>query len=896
MQTRVLRQTFLDFFAQKQHTPVPSAPLVPKDDPTLLFVNAGMVPFKQFFIGQATPPFKRAASAQKCVRAGGKHNDLDMVGLTKRHHTFFEMLGNFSFGDYFKEEAIVYAFAFLSKTLALDTKRLYVTYYHTDTETRDLWRKVTGFGDDKLLPIATADNFWSMGPEGPCGPCTEIFYDHGAHLHGGLPGTPDEDGDRFVEIWNLVFMQFNQHKDGTREALPQTGVDTGSGLERLAAVVQGTDDNYNIDLFKALMQQAATLLGVTTSLSPATNTALKVVADHLRSASFLMADGVLPANEGRGYVLRRIIRRAHRFALKAHKEGTHRDSYQPMMAKLVDVLTNEMAGAYPELQRAKTLIEKNLLVEEESFALTLSRAEGLFADKTKSLKPGETLPPQDAFLLYDTYGLPKDVLQDMLSDKGLLFDEAAFDADMQRQKETARGAGRFQATTTAHNAGDAVLQKLSPTTFLGYTSLSASASLLAVLKDGQPVDHLNQGDEAIFVFDKTPFYGESGGQQGDFGVATSNDLAINVIDTQKKGGIVLHHGRLEKGQLTKDHLVPSTPQNTFCLTVKATRRHGLKVHHSATHLLHAALRSVLGDHVAQKGSLVLPDRLRFDFSHFEKLTKEQLEQLETHVNQVICTAAPVCTEVTSLQKAQNAGAMALFGEAYGDEVRVVTMGTPEKSSEAQGTQSAAPAKTFSKELCGGTHVAHTGEIGFFKIVSESGVAKGIRRIEAVAGQAAHETVRQLFHTLHEAQALLGASHTTLLPKLQALLDEKKALLKKQQQGGHQRAAFDEVTLIKGAHTVVLRHIKGGTLQDMRAMWDQLRAQHKAHLVALMAQTPGKTSLLIGSCTKDMSAAAVLKKILGPLQGRGGGRADMAQGGFDGKLSLPQLESLVTEAI
>ncbi len=899
MKTARVRQTFLDFFKDNDHACPPSAPLIPQDDPSLLFVGAGMVPFKQYFLGQAKPPFLQAATAQKCMRAGGKHNDLEMVGRTKRHHTFFEMLGNFSFGSYFKEEAIFYAFTFLTKTLAIDPKRLYVTFYHTDLETKRLWQKISGFGDDRLIPIKTADNFWTMGAEGPCGPCTEIFYDHGAHIEGGLPGTPDEDGDRYVEIWNLVFMQFNQLKGGEREPLAKPGVDTGTGLERLAAVMQGVPDNYDTDILLALRKKAADLLRLDSDLKCLANaqqTALKVVADHVRASVFLIADGILPSNEGRGYVLRRIIRRAHRFAMQAKGKSAQASKQgplqEPLLGGLVPTLLDEMGGAYPELFDAKALATKTLEAEETGFAETLHRAEGIFADKIKGLQRGESLNGSDAFLLYDTYGLPQDILADMLEEKGLTFDHAGFESEMKRQKETARASGRFQTGFEVEKSGAAkdVLSSLPTTIFLGYDALKSSATLLAVLKDGKRCESLSESGEALFIFDQTPFYAESGGQQGDQGTAEAKDLLIDILDTQKQSNghqaLFVHVGRIQKGVLSAQHL---RAKNAFTLQVNAERRQGLKVHHSATHLLHAALRDVLGKHVMQKGSLVMQDRLRFDFSHFEKLATDQLLEVEAMVNAEIRAAQRVVTEVTSLEKAKSKGAMALFGETYGTDVRFVSMG-----------RTASDTGAFSKELCGGTHVVNTGEMGFFKIVSESGVAKGVRRIEAVVGAAAETMMADALQTLNKAQKLLNTSQEGLVSKLE---DTLKGAKRRDKVAGNTVSAEEQVIQC-GEHTLLLCGTQNCTPQELRQLWDAKKnASQKVQLGLFVSfskpKDVTKVAFLLGSTRKGFVAKDILQKIVGPLGGKAGGREDMAQGGLEdkeGSLSLKRIADLYKEAV
>ncbi|HZV38887.1 MAG TPA: alanine--tRNA ligase, partial [Pseudoxanthomonas sp.] len=740
--TARVRKDFLDFFASKGHTIVPSAPLVPGNDPTLLFTNSGMVQFKDVFLGAEKRSYVRAADVQRCLRAGGKHNDLDSVGYTARHHTFFEMLGNWSFGDYFKKEAIAWSWELLTKVWGLAPERLLVTVYHTDDESYDLWHRMIGLpaerivriGDNKGAPYAS-DNFWQMADTGPCGPCTEIFYDHGEHIAGGPPGSPDEDGDRYIEIWNNVFMQFDRQPDGTLVPLPAPCVDTGMGLERLVAVLQHVHSNYEIDLFQALIRKAAELTG-TADLE---NKSLRVIADHIRACSFLIVDGVLPSNEGRGYVLRRIIRRALR-------HGWMLGVRQPFFHKLVGTLSGLMGDAYPELPAARELVERALKAEEERFAETLDSGMKIF-DEVAAKSKG-TIPGADAFRLYDTYGFPVDLTADIARERGLSVDMAGFEAAMEHQRETARAAGKFASGTSL--PADLVAQ-LKPTEFLGYEHLDAGGlQVVALLKEGAPVRSIDAGDEAIVLLDRTPFYAESGGQVGDTGVLAEQGVEFDVADTLKFAGQFHGHvGRLARGTLKLgDHVVAS---------VDAPRRAATILNHSATHLLHAALREVLGTHVQQKGSLVAPDKLRFDFSHFQPMTAQELAEVERRVNAQVRANDEAEVHQMGMQEALDFGAMALFGEKYGERVRVLRMGD------------------FSTELCGGTHVRRTGDIGLFKIVSEGGVSAGVRRIEAVTGQGALDYVDGEEARLDEAAALLGGSASDVVDKIRQLAERQKRL-------------------------------------------------------------------------------------------------------------------------
>ncbi|MCA1259826.1 alanine--tRNA ligase, partial [Nitratireductor aquimarinus] len=725
-----IRSTFLDYFKKNGHEIVASGPLVPRNDPTLMFTNAGMVPFKNVFTGLETRPYDRAVTAQKCVRAGGKHNDLDNVGYTARHHTFFEMMGNFSFGDYFKDRAIELAWNLVTREFGLDAKRLLVTVYHTDDEAAEFWKKIAGLPDERIIRIATNDNFWAMGDTGPCGPCSEIFYDHGEDIPGGPPGSPDEDGDRFIEIWNLVFMQFEQLTPEERVNLPRPSIDTGMGLERVAAVLQGVHDNYDIDLFRALIHASEEATGV--KAQGAQHASHKVIADHLRAASFLIADGVLPSNEGRGYVLRRIMRRAMRHAqLLGSKE--------PLMWRLVPALVREMGRAYPELVRGEPLITETLKLEETRFRKTLARGLTLLSDATSDMDEGDRLDGETAFKLYDTYGFPLDLTQDALRQRGIHVDLTGFNDAMERQKAEARAnwAGSGEAATEA--VWFAVKDKTGGSDFLGYETEEAEGVVSALVRDGAMVEHASDGDEVVVVTNQTPFYGESGGQVGDTGVIAGEGFSIAIGDTQKKGdGLLVHMGRVEGGQVKVGDVV--------ALKVDHVRRRRVRANHSATHLLHEALREVLGSHVAQKGSLVAPERLRFDFSHPKPITEAELARVEDIANRIVLQNAPVETHLMAVDDAIEAGAMALFGEKYGDEVRVVSMGTAQ-DGEKEG-------KTYSLELCGGTHVTATGDIGLIRIVSEGAVAAGVRRLEALTGEAARHYLGEQEQQLKRAAGAL----------------------------------------------------------------------------------------------------------------------------------------------
>ena len=852
--TRQIRQDFLDFFAGKGHTIVPSASLVPGNDPTLLFTNSGMVQFKDVFLGAEKRSYVRAADVQRCLRAGGKHNDLDSVGYTARHHTFFEMLGNWSFGDYFKKEAIAWAWELLTEVWKLPKERLLVTVYHTDDEAYDLWHDMIGLpperivriGDNKGAPYAS-DNFWQMADTGPCGPCTEIFYDHGEHIAGGPPGSADEDGDRYIEIWNNVFMQFDRQPDGTLVPLPAPCVDTGMGLERLAAVLQHVHTNYEIDLFQGLIRKAAELTG-TTDLE---NKSLRVIADHIRACSFLIVDGVLPSNEGRGYVLRRIIRRALR-------HGWMLGVRQPFFHKMVGTLSELMGDAYPELPAARELVEKALKAEEERFAETLDSGMRIFDDVASRVVDG-VIPGADAFRLYDTYGFPVDLTADIARERGLSVDMAGFEAAMEQQRETARAAGKFTSTTGL--PADLVAQ-LSPTVFLGYDHLDAGGlQVVALLKDGRPVPAVQAGDDAVVILDSTPFYAESGGQVGDTGVLAEQGVEFDVADTLKFAGQFHGHvGRVAKGSLkVRDHVVAS---------VDAARRASTILNHSATHLLHAALREVLGTHVQQKGSLVAPDRLRFDFSHFQPMTQAELAEVERRVNAQIRANSAAEVHHMGMQEALDFGAMALFGEKYGEQVRVLKMGD------------------YSTELCGGTHVGRTGDIGLFKLVGESGVSAGVRRIEAVTGQGALDYVADEERRLAEAADLLGGNAGEVVDKIRALTDRQKKL-ERELETLKARAASSATSDLGGAAIdvggirVLASRLEGFDAKALRDAMDRLKQQLGDAVIVLAGTADGKAALVAGvngAATGRVKAGELLSHVAGQIGGKGGGRPDLAQGG------------------
>ncbi len=861
--TNEIRKIFLDYFTGQDHELVPSGPLVPHNDPTLMFTNAGMVPFKNVFTGAESRSYSRAVSSQKCVRAGGKHNDLDNVGYTARHHTFFEMLGNFSFGDYFKEKAIHHAWTLLTREYGIDPDRLLVTVYHDDDEAYDLWKDISGLPEDRILRIATSDNFWSMGDTGPCGPCSEIFYDHGDHIMGGPPGSADEDGDRFVEIWNLVFMQYDQQADGSRIDLPKPCIDTGMGLERIAAILQGTHDNYEIDLFRKLIEASAEFSGV--EAYGEGNISHRVIADHLRSACFLIADGVLPSNEGRGYVLRRIMRRAMRHA---HLLGCR----EPLMYQLVATLIQEMGQAFPELIRAEALITETLKLEELRFKKTLERGLRLLDDAVKDLPGGGVLAGDVAFKLYDTYGFPLDLTQDVLRTQGLSVDEDGFRTAMEKQKADARAAWKGSGGTATGEIWFEALENHGATEFLGYGTTHAEGKILQMVKDGVAVDQAVAGDEVTILTNQTPFYGESGGQTGDIGTLQTPDGAVaTVSDTARKlGKLHAHMAKITRGVFSVSDIVD--------MKVDADYRDRVRANHSATHILHGVLRNGLGDHVTQKGSMVGAGHLRFDFSHNKALTGDEIQQIEKQVNQIIRENSAVSTKLMTPDEAIESGAMALFGEKYGDEVRVVSMGRDGWS--------------HSVELCGGTHVNHTGDIGLFRIISESAVAAGVRRIEALTGEAAGDFVRQQEEYLMAAAALLKTPPAQLPERLSALLSERKAaekeimeLRKKIAMGGGTSGSGSDMKTI-GNIKFIGRILEGVSPKDLRGIADEAKGQIGQGVIALIAVNEGKAGVLtaVTDDLKDKINAVDLVRVGAMIVGGkgGGGRPDMAQaGGPDG---------------
>ena len=859
--TNEIRRSFLDYFAANGHEAVPSAPLVPYNDPTLMFVNAGMVPFKNVFTGLETRAIPRAASSQKCVRAGGKHNDLDNVGYTARHHTFFEMLGNFSFGDYFKEQAITHAWTLLTKEWGLPADKLTATVYHTDDEAFGLWKKIAGLPEERIIRIATSDNFWSMGDTGPCGPCSEIFYDHGAHIPGGPPGSPDEDGDRFIEIWNLVFMQFEQQADGSRIELPRPSIDTGMGLERVAAVLQGQHDNYNTDTFRALIAASEALTGV--KAEGGQQASHRVIADHLRSTSFLLADGVLPSNEGRGYVLRRIMRRAMRHA---HLLGAK----EPLMHRLVPALVTEMGQAYPELGRAQPLIEETLQREEIQFRRTLTNGLKLLDEATTNLEEGDRLPGDTAFKLYDTFGFPYDLTEDALRVRGIGVDRAGFDAAMAQQKAAARAAWKGSGEAAAGEVWFDIAEREGATEFTGYTSTSGEGRVVTLVKDGAEFEFASAGDDVIVITNQTPFYGESGGQAGDSGTIWGPDgLKLVVTDTSKPlGRLHAHHARVESGTIRKG--------DTVHLEVDVARRDAIRANHSATHLLHAALRHRLGAHVTQKGSLVAADRLRFDFSHPTALSVEDIAAVEAEVNAEIRGNAEVLTRLMSPEDAIEAGAMALFGEKYGDEVRVLSMGANSGGQH------------YSVELCGGTHVRALGDIGVFRIVSESAVSSGVRRIEALTGEGARNWLVGREEQLKGTASLLRTTPDDVEARVAALLDERRKLERELAEakkalalgGGGAKAAADdeEIAGVKFSGQV----IDGLDAKELRGLLDQAKQRMGSGIAAIVAVNEGRASFAVAvtdDLTGRFSAVDLVRVGVEALGGKGGGgRPDMAQGG------------------
>lgn len=872
-----IRSEFLSFFEGRGHETVQSAPLVPQNDPTLMFVNAGMVPFKNVFTGAETRSYNRAASSQKCVRAGGKHNDLDNVGYTARHHTFFEMLGNFSFGDYFKEEAIDAAWTLITKNFGLSKDRLLVTVYHTDDEAFNLWKKIAGLPDEKIIRIPTNDNFWAMGDTGPCGPCSEIFFDHGDHIEGGPPGSPDEDGDRFIEIWNLVFMQFEKHAGGEQVDLPKPSIDTGMGLERIAAVLQNVHDNYDIDLFKTLIDRSVELTG-----KPAKDDAgiaHRVIADHLRASSFLIADGVSPSNEGRGYVLRRIMRRAMRYA---HSIGAR----DPLLAQLAPVLADEMGAAFPELVRAKPLIVETLRGEEEKFRGLLERGVKLLNEEVDKLADGETLPGETAFKLYDTYGFPLDLTEDALRRDGRSVDTAGFDEAMKAQKEAARAAWAGSGDAADEAVWFDIREEIGATEFLGYVHNEAEGVVAAIVKDGKRCDKAEQGDEVEIIANQTPFYAESGGQSGDAGVIVTSTGARVVISDVKKRGQALHGhiGKIETGTIAVNE--------TALFSIDVERRSRVQANHSATHLVHKALRAALGDHVAQKGSLVSDDRFRFDFSNPIAVSRDQLDDIERMVNEVIRQNGDVSTRIMPYDDAVASGAVALFGEKYEDDVRVLSMG-----QELGGVDA-----SYSVELCGGTHVKRTGDIALFKIISESAVGAGVRRIEALTGEAARIYLEEQAAFGREAADKIKVSLPELSARVESLIGERKKLerdlsdaKKALAMGGGAAKEDDDAREIAGVNYIG-RVLDGVAPKDLRGLIDQTKKQAGSAVVAFIGVNEGKAALAVG-VTDDLkdrlSAVDLVKAGAEAVGGKGGGgRPDMAQaGGPDGSKATDAVEAI-----
>ena len=849
-----IRATFLNYFGRNGHQIVPSAPLVPRNDPTLMFTAAGMVPFKNVFTGQEKRPYSRATSSQKCVRAGGKHNDLDNVGYTARHHTFFEMLGNFSFGDYFKEQAILHAWTLLTKDFALPKEKLLITVYHTDEDAANLWKKIAGLPDEKIIRIATDDNFWRMGDTGPCGPCSEIFYDHGPSIAGGPPGSPDEDGDRFIEIWNLVFMQYEESANG-RTDLPRPSIDTGMGLERFAAILQGKHDNYDTDTLRALILASAEATGQDPDGS--FKTSHRVVADHLRAASFLMADGVLPSNEGRGYVLRRIMRRAMRHA---HMMGAK----EPLMYRLVPALTRQMGQAFPELNQAEALITETLQLEENRFRALLDRGISLLKSESEGLAQGAALPGAVAFKLYDTYGFPLDLTQDALREEGKSVDVEGFNEAMAEQKARARAAWAGSGDAATETVWFELNEKLGGTEFLGYSTETAEGSIVGLVVDGQPTDEALPEQTAYILLNQTPFYAESGGQVGDTGYITGPDnLRIRITDTQKKlGALYVHIGVVEAGTARVGQAVVAT--------VDHERRSAIRAHHSATHLLHEALRRALGPHVTQKGSLNAPDRLRFDISQPRPITSEELMQVEREVNAHIRENAEVTTRLMTPDEAVKLGAMALFGEKYGDEVRVVSMGAPTKDSSMGGSTDEKSA--WSIELCGGTHVARTGDIGLFRIVSEGAVSAGIRRIEALAGEAAIAAIEADSKLLAEASASIKAPPAELPGRIAQLQDDKKRLERQvaELQKKLVLATASEAEEIGGVKAI-LRNVGDIAAKELRPIATDLLKGLGSGVVALVSTAEQKSAIVVAvSDDLPQSAVELVRAAATAAGGQGGG--------------------------
>ena len=875
-----IRSTFLDYFKRNDHRVVDSSPLVPRNDPTLMFTNSGMVQFKNLFTGVEHRDYTRATTSQKCVRAGGKHNDLDNVGYTARHHTFFEMLGNFSFGDYFKAEAIPYAWELLTKDFGIDKSKLLVTVYHTDDEAADIWKKAAGLPDERIIRIDTDDNFWRMGPTGPCGPCTEIFYDHGDHIWGGPPGSPDQDGDRFIEIWNLVFMQNEQFADGRLVPLPNQSIDTGMGLERIGALLQGKHDNYDTDLMRSLIEASAH--GTSSDPDGDGKVHHRVIADHLRSTSFLIADGVMPSNEGRGYVLRRIMRRAMRHA---HLLGTD----EPLMHRLVPALVRQMGAAFPELQRAEALITETLRLEETRFKQTLDRGLRLLDDELAKIGDSQPLPGAAAFKLYDTYGFPLDLTQDALREMGRTVDTAGFDAAMAEQKAKARASWAGTGETKDAAIWFDLAEAHGGTEFLGYDTERAEGEIIALVQDGSETDKAGEGAKVQIVVNQTPFYAESGGQVGDTGVIRTKSGVARVTDTKKFQGVFIHIADVSEGEISKGQAAK--------LEVSHTRRTAIRANHSATHLLHEALRRALGDHVAQRGSLNAEDRLRFDFSHSKGLSLKEMAKVEAEVNEFIRQNSAVETRIMTPDDARGLGAQALFGEKYGDEVRVVSMG------HLAGSGKGVDGATYSLELCGGTHVARTGDIGAFVALGDSASSAGVRRIEALTGQPAMEYLRAQDLRLAEVALALKAQPAEVAGRVKALLDERKALtnevaqLRRELAMGGGTADGPEIREIGGVKFIA-QTIAGVSGKDLPGIVDDLKARIGSGAVLVIADTGGKAAAAAGvttDLTARLSAVDIVKAAAEALGGKGGGgRPDMAQaGGADASKSDDAIKAVET---
>ena len=872
-----IRTTFLDFFEKNNHTVVNSSPLVPRNDPTLMFTNSGMVQFKNQFLGQEVRSYNRATTAQKCVRAGGKHNDLDNVGYTARHHTFFEMLGNFSFGDYFKEEAIKYAWDLITKEFGIDKNRLYVTVYHTDDEAANIWKKYAGLSDDRIIKIASDDNFWRMGPTGPCGPCTEIFYDHGDSVFGGPPGSPDEDGDRFIEIWNVVFMQNEQFSDGTLKPLKMPSIDTGMGLERIAALLQGSHDNYDTDLMRDLIEASANA----TNVDPygEQNTHHRVIADHLRSTSFLIADGILPSNEGRGYVLRRIMRRAMRHA---HLLGAK----DPVMHQLVPALVRQMGQAYPELGQAQALIEESLLLEETRFKTTLDRGLKLLDEETKTFVSGSTLSGQTAFKLYDTFGFPLDLTQDALREKGVDVDVEGFNHAMSEQKAKARAAWVGSGEVADESIWFDLADKYGATDFLGYDTNTSEGQILALLQDGNLVDKVSEGDEVMVVLNQTPFYAESGGQIADNGFISIEKNKINITDVKKKAGIFIHIGKVVSGEISSGASAE--------LFVNDVIRSGICNSHTATHLLNEALRTQLGDHIAQRGSLNAENRLRFDFSHSKSMTQSELREVELEVNNLIRQNSTVETRIMTPDDARKLGAQALFGEKYGDEVRVVSMGIKKDSGKGL------TGNTYSLELCGGTHVQRTGQIGAFALIGESASAGGVRRIEAFTGKAAELYHAEQTRILNELASIFKTKSENVIDRVKSLLDERKLLqseiidLRKAVAMGSNDEAQNVIKV--NNFNFYVQTFDDLPSKDLRSLVDEHKNRLGSAVILLISGAGGKAAISVG-VTSDLvdkvNAVDLVKIAAIELGGKGGGgRPDMAQAGGNDMSNAKKAISLI----